>query len=153
MRSLDEQVLIALDGTEFRCLDKIHCANCSNRKRAKSGIEYFQTILAAKIVAPGHNRAASLEPEFIVPQGIPGHLAREMGTTSRTAKGAPLGVGWPCVAPGLPSFGWYIWAITCSPDSRSVKPFWPPPATSCSSARQSRTRRSRNSEPGSSLMS
>jgi hypothetical protein len=68
MRCLDGQILIALDGTEFHCSDKIHCANCSHRKRGKSGIEYFHTMLAATIVAPGHNRAVSLEPEFIVPQ-------------------------------------------------------------------------------------
>jgi hypothetical protein len=29
MRCLDGQVLIALDGTEFHCSEKIHCANCA----------------------------------------------------------------------------------------------------------------------------
>ena len=68
MRGLDGLVLIALDGTEFHCSDKIHCSNCSHRKRGKSGIEYFHTMLAATLVAPGHNRAVPLAPEFIVPQ-------------------------------------------------------------------------------------
>jgi hypothetical protein len=76
MRCLDQQVLIALDGTEFHCSDKIHCPKCSHRKRgkrlpqAKAGdkIEYFHSMLAATLVAPGHNRAVPLEPEFIVPQ-------------------------------------------------------------------------------------
>ena len=68
MRCLDGLVLIALDGTEFHCSDKIHCSNCSHRKRGKSRIEYFHTMLAATLVAPGHNRAVPLEPEFIVPQ-------------------------------------------------------------------------------------
>ena len=61
-------VLIALDGTEFHCSDKIHCPNCSHRKRGKDKIEYFHTLLAATIVAPGHNRVVPLEPEFVVPQ-------------------------------------------------------------------------------------
>ena len=68
MRCLDDALLIALDGTEYHCSDKIHCANCSHRKRGKSGTEYFHAMLAATIVAPGHNRAIPLEPEFIVPQ-------------------------------------------------------------------------------------
>ena len=68
MRCLDDALLIALDGTEYHCSDKIHCPNCSHRKRGKSGTEYFHSMLAATIVAPGHNRAISLEPEFIVPQ-------------------------------------------------------------------------------------
>ena len=68
MRVLDGHVLIALDGTEFHCSDKISCPNCSHRKRGKNKIEYFHTMLAATVVAPGHNRAVPLEPEFIVPQ-------------------------------------------------------------------------------------
>jgi hypothetical protein len=76
MRCLDGHVLIALDGTEFHCSDKIHCPNCSHRKRGKSlprakagdKIEYFHTLLAATLVAPGHNRVVPLEPEFVVPQ-------------------------------------------------------------------------------------
>ena len=68
MRWLDDALLIAFDGTEYHCSDKIHCPNCSHRKRGKSGIEYFHGMLAATIVAPGHNRAIPLEPEFITPQ-------------------------------------------------------------------------------------
>ncbi len=45
MCCLDGRLLIALDGTE-----------------------YFHMLLAATVVAPGHNRAVPLEPEFIVPQ-------------------------------------------------------------------------------------
>jgi len=68
MRCLDGHLLIALDGTEYHCSDKIHCPNCSHRKRGKDKTEYFHTMLAATLVAPGHNRAVPLEPEFIVPQ-------------------------------------------------------------------------------------
>lgn len=68
MRCLDGHLLIALDGTEYHCSQEIDCPNCSHRKRGKDKIEYFHTMLAATIVAPGHNRAVPLEPEFIVPQ-------------------------------------------------------------------------------------
>jgi hypothetical protein len=68
MHVLDGRLLIALDGSEFHCSDKVHCAQCSHRKRGKSGVEYFHTMLAATLVAPGHNRVVPLEPEFIVPQ-------------------------------------------------------------------------------------
>jgi hypothetical protein len=50
------------------CSDKIHCPNCSHRKRGKDKTDYFHTMLAATIVAPGHNRVGPLEAEFIVPQ-------------------------------------------------------------------------------------
>ena len=51
MRCIDGRMLIALDGTEYHCSDKIHCPNCSHRKRGKGKIEYFHTMLAAAVVA------------------------------------------------------------------------------------------------------
>ena len=68
MQVLGGHTLIALDGTEFHCSDKSHCPNCSHRQRGRKGIEYFHTLLAASIVAPGQNRAVPLEPEFVAPQ-------------------------------------------------------------------------------------
>ena len=57
-------MIVAQHGTEFHCSDKIHCPNCSHRKRGKDKTEYFHTILAATIVAPGHHRVVPLEPEL-----------------------------------------------------------------------------------------
>lgn len=68
MRCLDGHLLIALDGTEYHGSDSIHCPNGSHRKRGKGKVEYFHTMLAAAVVAPGHNRVVPLEPEFIRPQ-------------------------------------------------------------------------------------
>ena len=82
MRRLGGRILIALDGTEFHCSDKIHCQNCSHRKRGKDKTEYFHTMLAATVGSSGHNRAVPLEPEFIVPQD--GH--EKQGCESRTAR-------------------------------------------------------------------
>jgi hypothetical protein len=61
-------VLIALDGTEYHVSDKVHCPNCSTRKRGKDKTEYFHAMMAATLVAPDHARVVPLEPEFIVPQ-------------------------------------------------------------------------------------
>jgi hypothetical protein len=67
-RRLGEHVLIALDGTEYFRSAKIHCPHCSSRARAGGKSEYFHTLLAATLVAPGHSKVVPLEPEFIVPQ-------------------------------------------------------------------------------------
>jgi hypothetical protein len=73
-RRLGGHTLIALDGTEYFCSDKIHCEQCSRRLRGKDKgngkekTEYYHAMLSATLVAPGHNYAIPLEPEFIVPQ-------------------------------------------------------------------------------------
>lgn len=67
-RRLKEQVLIALDGTEYFRSAKLHCSQCSSRARAGGKKEYFHSLLAATLVAPGHKRVVPLPPEFIVPQ-------------------------------------------------------------------------------------
>src|SRR5246127_4493396 len=64
---LGHHVLIALDGTEYHRSAKIHCPHCSKvTKGGKS--EYFHSMVQAAIVAPGHDRAVPLQPEFIAPQ-------------------------------------------------------------------------------------
>ena len=129
-RRLGNHVLIALDGTEYHCSEKIHCPDCSTRthgkeeaekvesteepektektekaadtvmnndnanvtdantktktntktnkkgarKNSKNGkknterTEYFHSMLAATIVAPGHDKVIPLVPEFMTPQ-------------------------------------------------------------------------------------
>jgi len=67
-RRLDGHVLIALDGTEYFCSQKLSCPNCSSRLRANGKTEHFHAMVSAAMVAPGHARALPLEPEFIAPQ-------------------------------------------------------------------------------------
>jgi hypothetical protein len=67
-RRLDGRVLIAFDGSEYYRSRKIHCQHCSTRTRSKGGTEYYHSMLAATLVAPGHDKVIPLEPEFIVPQ-------------------------------------------------------------------------------------
>jgi hypothetical protein len=72
-RQLGDHVLIALDGTEYHVSSKVHCQQCSTRKRGKDKqgqdrSEHFHALVSATVVAPDHNRVVPLEPEFIVPQ-------------------------------------------------------------------------------------
>jgi hypothetical protein len=65
---LGGRTLIALDGTEYFCSQKLGCAQCLTRKRANGKIESYHAMLAATIVAPGQPHAFPLMPEFIAPQ-------------------------------------------------------------------------------------
>lgn len=67
-QKLGDRTLIALDGTEYFCSQKLGCPHCLTRKRNNGKIESYHTMLAATIVAPGHNMAVPLMPEFIAPQ-------------------------------------------------------------------------------------
>jgi hypothetical protein len=65
---LGGRVLVALDGTEYFCSQKLGCPGCLTRKRANGRIESYHAMLAATLVAPGHAMALPLMPEFIAPQ-------------------------------------------------------------------------------------
>ncbi len=65
---LGGRVLVALDGTEYFCSQKLGCPGCLTRKRANGRTESYHAMLAATLVAPGHAMALPLMPEFIAPQ-------------------------------------------------------------------------------------
>jgi hypothetical protein len=65
---LDDRILIAWDGTEYFCSQKLGCPHCLTRKRANGKVESYHTLLAATAVAPGHAKVVPLFPEFIAPQ-------------------------------------------------------------------------------------
>ena len=65
---LGDRTLIAWDGTEYFCSQKLGCPHCLRRKRANGKIESYHTMLAATAVAPGHAKVVPLFPEFIAPQ-------------------------------------------------------------------------------------
>ena len=67
-RRLNGHVLIALDGTEYHNSYKVHCESCSTRLHGNGKTEFHHELLAATLVAPGHNRVVPLIPEFVVPQ-------------------------------------------------------------------------------------
>jgi hypothetical protein len=63
---LGGRTLIALDGTEYFCSQKITCRHCQTRKRSNGKTESYHSMLAATVVAPGHSKVVPLSPEFIV---------------------------------------------------------------------------------------
>ena len=63
---LDGRTLIALDGTEYFCSQKLGCPQCQTRQRSNGKVEFYHSMLAATVVAPGHAMALPLMPEFIV---------------------------------------------------------------------------------------
>ena len=67
-RSFANQLLVAMDGTEYFSSQVIHCENCSHRELSNGKTNYFHSALTPVIVQPGNETVISLEPEFIVPQ-------------------------------------------------------------------------------------
>ena len=67
-RSLGDTLLVALDGTEYFCSQKIHCVNCSHRTRRHGATRYYHVALTPVIVAPGPAAVVPLAPEFVSPQ-------------------------------------------------------------------------------------
>jgi len=65
---LGGRTLIAWDGTEYFCSQKIGCPHCQTRKRANGKVESYHSMLSATVVAPSHSKVAPLMPEFIAPQ-------------------------------------------------------------------------------------
>ena len=65
---LGGRLLIAFDGSEYFSSEKRGCPRCLTRKRSSGKTENYHTLLAATLVAPGHNRVLPLMPEFITPQ-------------------------------------------------------------------------------------
>ena len=65
---LGGRTLIALDGTEFFCSQKLGCPHCLTRKRANGKTESYHSMLSATVVTPGHSKVVPLAPEFISPQ-------------------------------------------------------------------------------------
>lgn len=65
---LGDRTLIALDGTEYFCSQKLGCPHCLTRKRSNGKVESYHTMLAATVVAPGYSKVIPLFPEFISPQ-------------------------------------------------------------------------------------
>ena len=65
---LGGRALIAWDGTEYFCSQKIGCPHCQTRKRSNGKVESYHSMLSATVVAPGHSKVVPLMPEFIAPR-------------------------------------------------------------------------------------
>lgn len=60
-------LLVALDGTQYFSSTEISCDNCS-KKTIDGEIHYAHSMVTPTIVTPGNNKVISLAPSFITPQ-------------------------------------------------------------------------------------
>jgi hypothetical protein len=65
---LEGRTLVEPDGTEYFCSQEPSCPQCLTRRGFHRKTESYHAMLAAMIVAPGHNMVLPLMPEFITPQ-------------------------------------------------------------------------------------
>jgi hypothetical protein len=79
-RSHAQQLLIALDGTQYFTSKTIHCPQCSQRVLSNGQTQYFHSVLTPVLVQPGNPHVLALEPEFIVPQD--GHEKQDCEITA-----------------------------------------------------------------------
>jgi len=74
-RCINDNILIALDGTQYFSSNTIHCENCSTKKHRNGKITYFHSAITPVVVVPGNEKVISLEPEFVTPQD--GHTKQD----------------------------------------------------------------------------
>lgn len=67
-RSVNNSLLIALDGTEYFGSKQLHCPQCSTRRLKSGETYYFHSVITPVIVSPTQAQVIPLIPEFIVPQ-------------------------------------------------------------------------------------
>ena len=65
---LGGRTLIAWDGTQYFCSQKLGCPNCLTRERSNGTKDNYHCLLSATVVAPGHSKVVPLMPEFVVSQ-------------------------------------------------------------------------------------
>jgi hypothetical protein len=64
----DGYYLMAIDGTEHFCSDRVHCDQCLERQVGKSKVQYYHQAVVATIVHPDHKTVFTLAVEPIVKQ-------------------------------------------------------------------------------------
>lgn len=74
-RDLDNQLLVALDGTNYFSSQAIHCRNCLTRQLSNGQTLYYHAAITPVIVCPGQSQVIALPPEYIMPQD--GHAKQD----------------------------------------------------------------------------
>jgi hypothetical protein len=67
-RVLGDQLLVALDGTNYFSSTAIHCHNCLTRPLTNGQTLYYHAAITPVIVWPGQSQVMALPPEYIMPQ-------------------------------------------------------------------------------------
>ena len=78
--AVNDQLLIALDGTQYHSSNTIHCDNCSVKNHRNGKTSYSHTVVTPVIVSPTQKRILPLAPEFITPQD--GHDKQDCETAA-----------------------------------------------------------------------
>jgi hypothetical protein len=68
LKSINDNWLISLDGTEYFSSHTIHGEQCTVKHHKKGTITYSHSVLTPVLVSPKSKTVISLEPEFITPQ-------------------------------------------------------------------------------------
>ena len=67
-RSINGDLLVALDGTQYFSSSTLHCDQCNVTEHDNGTVTYSHTVVTPVIVAPGNPRVIPLEPAFLTPQ-------------------------------------------------------------------------------------
>jgi hypothetical protein len=67
-RSYNDNLLCALDATQYFSSKTIHCQNCSIKDHKDGSKTYSHSAITPVFAAPGNKKVISLPPEFITPQ-------------------------------------------------------------------------------------
>src|SRR5271157_5195561 len=118
---LGGRTLIAWDGTEFFCSQKLGCPHCLTRKRANGKTESYHSMLSATVVTPGHSKVVPLAPEFIAPQDGAEKQDCELSVNLRFIATTPSGAGSPSTARGWRRCAPCSSATICSPATPSPR--------------------------------
>src|SRR5262247_1530467 len=74
-RVLGDQLLVALDGTNYFSSKAIHCPNCLTRQLTNGQTLYYHAAITPVIGCPGQAQVIALPPEYIMPQD--GHAKQD----------------------------------------------------------------------------
>ena len=67
-RSINNTLLLAIDGTDFFSSNTIHCDRCSCAQQKNGDMLYRHIVVTPVLVAPGKQQVIALPPEFVHPQ-------------------------------------------------------------------------------------
>src|ERR1700683_2010557 len=112
---LGDRTLIAWDGTEYFCSQKLGCPNCLTRERSNGKKDNYHCLLSATVVAPGHSKVVPLMPEFVASQDGAEKQDCELSVNLRFIATTPSNAGSTVTTLGSRRCARSISATICSP--------------------------------------
>jgi hypothetical protein len=112
---LGGRTLIAWDGTQYFCSQKLGCPNCLTRERSNGKKENYHCLLSATVVAPGHSKVVPLMPEFVARQDGAEKQDCELSVNLRFIATTPSNAGSTVTTHGSRRCARSISAMICSP--------------------------------------